>query len=74
MLKDAWWQVTWWVVVLPTSLQAPELLTPELPHQVFIFTPRAAAAITMIQFPLLLGKLLQLLTSNIKQLGVKTYH
>ena len=25
----------------------------------------------MIQFPLLLGKLLQLLTSNIKQLGVK---
>ena len=27
MLKDAWWQVIWWVVVLPTSLQAPELLS-----------------------------------------------
>ena len=35
MLKDAWWQVTRWVVVLPTSLQAPELLSSWAPPPSF---------------------------------------
>ena len=40
MLKDAWWQVTRWVVVLPTSLQAPELLSSWAPPPSFyIHTP-----------------------------------